>query len=384
MISSALITILTAGGTLLLLLNVLMTKSYSDSPPQGSDAMGLLLPIATSAIGSLALLLATAICIARGGFAWINTSPTVAGSIAAVGAIGVVLAACGVFLAWAERGMPWIVPAGLLGGGVGPIALATILLASAWMTPESLNRAGFPRVVGGFAGVAALLGFALGIGGLYLHLHQRARARAETAQAILAQHQKDEAERRRVATLSPADRLRETWANFSPDTPLWYFTAALPDNESDEVRDLSIQRALRVPNFDHALACTLTDSHPRFRHGVLLFIVHVPAEHLKTEWRTPLRTAISTTAGQIRAKPAWLTPDSFANPHPIDHLCAIADAAARLGGGPDLEAAINDLRTAISDLPEGANRTRALDALTTRNAPPALATPPAALPRSAP
>jgi hypothetical protein len=146
----------------------------------------------------------------------------------------------------------------------------------------------------------------------------------------------------------------------SDDAPLWVFVASLPDETDQASRALTIARAQQVPDFDAQVASTLSDTHPRYRHGTLALILALPHDRLRAPWAAALHSAIQTTTSQIAASPAWLTPDAFSNPAPAEHLRELALAAAALDGGPETDTALRKLRDTIAAVTSNPDATHAL------------------------
>jgi hypothetical protein len=191
----------------------------------------------------------------------------------------------------------------------------------------------------------------------WLRFQQENAARAEVAQQI------EQTERERRHGLSALERLREDYASYSPDTPLWVYIAGLPDTSDNEERTFSIEHALKVPNFLADLERTITDRYPRYRHGAIELIRWVDASRLDRRWIPALARSIQLSAAAIASDPNWLLGDESANPAPFEHLRAMQHAAKRLGPDPQLSAALAQLQSAISDLPASPLRTQALAAL---------------------
>lgn len=359
MLMPILITILVLVGVLLLLANVGATSGYTARVPSGPDAMGVIVLIFASIGGGVALLVATWLCGARGGLSWIAPGAGLATTIASAVTLGIAIASAGLVIAWIERAGAWIVPVGLIAGGIAPIGLAVVLLVSAWTPGErlaesqALTLATLPLALVGSAGLIAGL---IGIGAAL----QQSAANAERR---FEQEQADEARWAAKRARPPIVALREDFAEMSPTTPLWCFIAGMPDTSDPECRAFIIERALQVPEFDRDLASTLTNAHPRYRHGGLDLIRFAPDAQLKPEWSPIVVQAISITAQQIREQENWLTPDDFANPDPIEHVRALVEASRRFPETDETRQVIGSLRQAIESRPTGAARDAALAAM---------------------
>ena len=359
MFLSIVISVLVGVAVLLSLLNVLETSAFSARPPQGSNAAGLVVLLAVSIAAGLAFLIATWICGARGGLAWISSRPMVPTAIATAVAFGVALAAVGVLWEWMETKPSWVVPAGLVCGLFGPLALGAFLIACAWAAPDRLAASPLPRISGAALVPVALAGYALtarGAAGLLKQSH-------ENAARVAASNAKDEAEYARLRARPPLEALREDYAKMSPDAPLWVFIASLPDTRDAECRAFIITRALHVPNFEADFERTLTDDHPRYRHGCLDLIRFAPADAIKPAWGPIVARAVAIASKEISADQRWLTEPSTANPDPIEHIGAMVDASARLGHTAEVARALRDLRTAVASRDLGPERDDALQAL---------------------
>lgn len=359
MMLSILITMVVVPAVLAHLVNVLATEGYTGRVPGGADAMGLVLPLFVSIGGTLALIVASWLCVARGGMAWVGVSTALAAVLATVVSLGVGLAAIGTLLAWMEKMGTWVPMAGVLLGGVAPLCLGGLLLACAWMQPAALATSSMMKVVGGVIVASALCGYGMGFYGAI----KQAKRSDENVQRAREQEASRSAEWERKSALPRLDALKEDYAQMSADSPLWVFVAALPDESAADVRAFIVARALAVPDLDAQLAKTITGEHPRYRHGCADLIRFAPAESVKPEWAKPLEAAIRTTAEQIANKPTWLTPDDFSNPHPSEHVRAMVEAATRLGGGPALDGALKELKRAVKGATAGTEQPQALEAL---------------------
>lgn len=331
-----------------------MSGAFLAQVPQGSDAMGLVVPLFVTILGALALAVSALLVTVQGkgrGFGW----PAWAfNGVAWAGGAG----AFGVLLAWMERMGSWVGPVGWLLGILLPLALCTLVIRMAWARPDGLGAAE-ARAWRWMSATLVVLVLLLGAQALrtFVASERVARAEAEAAVAEVA------AETSRRAALSPLERLREDYAQMSPDTPLWVFVAGLPEAADDAVRDFMIERALAVPGFDTQLAQTLADEHPRYRHGALVLVQSVPAEKLKPEWRAGVLAAFEATEGQVSGHPEWMIADGFANPDPAAHLRTLRQALLRFPEDESGADALEAIRTAVSAWPEGEARTAALEAL---------------------
>ncbi len=341
---------------LLLLANLLMSGAYAGRVPSGDAAMGLVVPFFCAVGAVILLLVATGLLIANGRLDWLGAR---GGWLAMAVMLGVGLAAGAVLVAWMERMGVWVTPLGWFCGVIAPMSAIVLLVASAWRDGATLQSAGWVRGVLIVLVLSALCGLAMGLWGGVRQWQQSAenaaRARAEQAQ-------RDSESARRDA-LSPVERLREDYARFSPTTPLWVFIAGLPDPTEADVRDFIIARALQVPELDADLAATITDAHPRYRHGASEFVRYAPATALKPAWAVAVAASMRVTAAQIASNPEWLQPDDFANPDPVAHLASLVATAARFPGHADLQAAQSELRAVLSHLPTSPQRERALAAV---------------------
>ena len=341
---------------LLLLGNLLMSGAYAGRVPMGADAMGLVVPLFCAIAAALLLLAATGLLLANGGLDWLGAR---GGWRTMLVMLGVGFAAAAVLVAWMERMGAWVMPLGLFFGVLAPLSAVALLLASAWRDGAVMQAATWPKMVAGLLVLAALGGAVLLAWGLVLQARHGA---AVVEQARVEQVRRNIESARRDA-LSPIERLREDYAEFSPNTPLWVFIAGLPDPTEPEVRDFIIARALQVPNLDGDLEATIADQHPRYRHGASEFVRYVPDAALKPRWIDAVAASMRVSATQIAANPDWLQPDAFANPDPVAHLASLVAAALRFAPDAKAQAAQAELRAAIARLPAGAQRDRALAAV---------------------
>lgn len=358
MLASIIVALLVIPAVLLSLLAVLATAGYTARVPSGADAMGLALPFFTTAGAGLALIVASWVCVGAGKLDWISSRPMVPFTLATLASLGVALASLGVLVAWMERMGAWVPSAGLICGALGPICLGATLLGSAWLDAGKIRDSALPIVAGLPLTLVAFAGFGAGIYALSAWV----KLSSENTQRVIAQSQQEETERQRRAALSPADALREDFAGMSADAPLWVIIAGLPDEADADARTLIVDRAQRVPNFDAELERTICADWPRYRHACAELIRLVPAEVIKASWGGALARAIAISASEIEKDHAWFTPREDRNPDPLGHVRTMADAATRLGGTPELGAALEALSKAIEGaaIPE---RDQALAAL---------------------
>ena len=353
MFLSLLATFATTIAALLLLANLLMSSAYAGRVPSGDAAMGLVVPFFCAVIAAILLLVATGLLMANGRLGWLGAR---GGWTAMMVMLGVGVAAVAVLVAWMERMGAWVMPVGLFSGGVAPAFAVMLLIASAWRDSATLQGASWVRAGLIVLVASALCGVAMGLWGGVLQWQRQAdnaaRARDEQAQRDLESARRD--------ALSPVERLREDYAHFSPDAPLWVFIAGLPDPTEAEVRDFIIARALQVPNLDVNLAQTIADAHPRYRHGAAELVRYAPVAKLNPAWADAVVASLRVTAGQIASNPDWLLPDDFANPDPIAHLASLVAAAARFAPSVGVLAAQSELRAVIARLPASPQRERAL------------------------
>lgn len=355
MFLSLLATAAAALAALLLLANLLMSGAYAGRVPGGDAAMGLVVPVFCAIAAVTLLLVATGLLIANGRLDWLGAR---GGWTAILVMLGVGIAAVAVLIAWMERMGPWVMPLGLFSGGIAPAFAVVLLIASAWRDGSAMQEAGWTRIGLIVLVASALCGMAIGLWGGAREWQRR----AENAERAHVEQEQRNLESARRDALSAVDRLREDYAGFSPDAPLWVFIAGLPDPTEADLRDFIIARALQVPSLDAQLAQTITDAHPRYRHGASEFVRHAPAAALNPAWAAAVAGSMHVTAMQIAANPDWLVPDDFSNPDPLAHIPSLVAAAARFPSGADAQAASTELRMALSALPAGAARDQALAA----------------------
>lgn len=330
----------------------LTVGAYLSDVPGGDRAMGLIVPIALSVGGALLLLGATGLTVLTERLAWIGPRP---GAAAMWVALGLGTAAVTILIAWMQRLGGWVAPVGIFVGGIAPWIAAGLLLASLW-APQAVIASPATRWLAGSLVFAALS--ALGIS-LALAADAYTAARANAARNDEADAVRIAEDQRRNA-LTPVERRREDYATYSPDTPLWVFVTSLPELTAGPERDLVMDHALKVPGFQHQLEQTMTTHHPVFRHGAIELVRHAPESVRKPEWNHWLARAIDISATQIAAAPDWLVPKSQSNPDPVAHIGAMVAAADRLGPDAQITAALQQLRKALTALPDDARREQAL------------------------
>lgn len=230
--------------------------------------------------------------------------------------------------------------AGLIPGGSQAVGLVVPLFASVLAAALLL-----------LAGGLLLLAVALGAMTALALLADWWQLQKDNAARIAATEMHEASERARRHELTPLEQLREDYASYAPDTPLWVFVAGLPDTDDPDERAFVIARALKVPNFNSDLQRTITDRHPRYRHGAIELLLYVDAAKLDPKWSPMLAQSILVSAQEIAANAEWLAPNHMSNPNPGRHVEAMIAAADRLGPSPQLSAAVAGLRRALATLP---------------------------------
>ena len=327
---------------LLFLASLLMSGAFAGRVPGGSQAVGLVVPLFASVLAAALLLLASGLSLAAHRLDWIGARP---GAWVIGLALGVGFAAVAVLLAWMEQLGRWVAPVGILAGGVAPLLAGTLLLLS-WWTPERVAHGVWPMLAG-----VLLLAVALGAMTALALLADWWQLQKDNAARIAATEMQEASERARRHELTPLEQLREDYASYAPDTPLWVFVAGLPDTDDPAERAFVIARALKVPNFNSDLQRTITDRHPRYRHGAIELVLYVDASKLDPKWAPMLAQSILVSAQEIATNAEWLAPNHMSNPNPGRHVAAMIAAADRLGPSPQLSAAVAGLRRALATLP---------------------------------
>lgn len=344
MFLSLVVTLFTLIAVLFLLVNLFTTACYTARTPSGADAMGLIVPLLLSAIGGIVLLIATWVGVGRGWFNWISMTPMVPFSVTTAISLGVGFLAVALLVAWAERMGRWVVPAGAICGGLGPMVLAGIIIASAWTTTDQMAASTLPWIAGGFVAAVALIGYVLGF---YAWTKQMKMTRENQARAM-AEHLAREAEWERKRKRSPMEELKEDFAEMSPQTPLWVFASYLPTAPDQACRSFIIERMLKVPDLDAELARTIISQYPRYRHGCIDLMRYSDQWPVKAAWPGLLALATKMTVEEITADPQWLRQPHDMNPLPKEHLAAIDGAAARIEAASmmteELKAALEAIR----------------------------------------
>lgn len=358
MAASIAITVLVVPAALCFLINAAMTAAFTDKPPQGANAMGLVIPVFLAIIGAALFLIATWVCLASGRLDWISPKPLIPTLIATAATFGICLAATGILIAWMENMGRFVPLGGFIFGIIGPALLAALILLNTWNAADSTRSSPLALIANTLLLTISLCGFALGAYGAFKHF----KLSLENQSRIAADQVIFESKWARIRARSPMEALREDYAAMSPETPLWVFIASLPERTEPDCREFIIARALKVPNLNDDLTRTLTGDHSRYRHGCLDLLCFAPASSLNKEWATPLLRAIDITAQQIQRKPEWLTPDSFSNPDPARHLQSMVDAVARLGETPQLADALRHLKTVVEATPDSPHKSAALAA----------------------
>jgi|GEM_PF-3466065 len=356
MANSIFITLLTVPPIILFFVLFLYTNAYIAEAPGGHKAMALLIPALFTVIAGIMLLIATWLCLARGGLDFISSRPMVPSIVATLVALGIGFGAVGIFLGWMERGTSWVPMLGWLGGGLAPIGLGALLITCAWMPVETARQSTPLKIIASPLALVGLLGLVgAGVAATKVLRQQAAKHRAE-----IANIEAENAEWERKNARSPIEAVREDYSAMDPTSPLWIIAAGLPDFTDAECRAFIVDRAFKCPNFETEITQTITNAQPRYRHGCLDVIRFAPKDRIKSEWAASVAQAIELSAEQIKADPNWMKKDRHSNPDPIEHLRAMVEAARALGNPPEITSAIQKLREAVSALPDETIRINAL------------------------
>lgn len=355
MIASILITLLVIVWVLGVLLNAGLSGMYANSPPTGQQAMGLVVPIFGIAIASAALMLATWICVGRGGFDWVSSTRLVPTAVATLVMLGVCIAAAGALGVWMEGEKTFgraVVPIGVVCGVLVPLAAVVMLLVCAWMDQSQVRGVALLRVLGGVLIAGAIAGYVLGAIGLRAAMLQRARNR----EAVRVSTEAFDEKWRKIRETPVAERIAADLAEASAETPLWVFAARLPEAPDEATCQLVIARALQVPGFAEDLERTITSPYHLYRFGCAKLIAHANASQRDAAWAGPLARSIRVTIAEINADPQWLNHQETLNPDPHAHVEALLQAGDALGNPPEVAKAIKDLEAALRRLEKGMAR----------------------------
>ncbi|MGC4030581.1 MAG: hypothetical protein QM754_02370 [Tepidisphaeraceae bacterium] len=240
----AILTALSAAvGMLALMPNVLISKGFADKPPQGQQAMGLIVLFAFAAGAAALLLLATALALFTGGLNWAGGSGGVSAAVFIVLSVGMALGAVGAVIHWAEPRLLPVVPVCMVAGFVGPLLLVAVLVASAFAGP------GLVTSPAGRIGLLAALTLCSLVGyttaGMWGVLEfQRSSANAQAS----AQSQLElEAKWERLRNRTPMQAAEEDFAEFSDATPLWCIVTYLERSEEPAFQRFVIERCAESP-----------------------------------------------------------------------------------------------------------------------------------------
>lgn len=361
MIVSICITALVVPAVLVMLLSVLITRCYTMAVPQGQNAMGLALPFLALIAAAGALLLATLLTFIQGTPWWVAPAIPAPRLIGLAIVVGIALASVGTLIAWMERWGSWVPPASLITAIAGPVLLGGVLLASAWKPVPQLHAFALHKALAPALGFIAISGYAMTAIAL-LGTWKQHRANQQRVAASESLEAQEQARRR---SLTPVQALQEDFAEMSDQAPLWVFIARLPDEPDPALRAMIVERSLHVPDLSGQISATLSDNHPRYRHGTLMLILATAPESRHADWASPLREAIDLSARQIDADPNWLSPDSFSNPDPVGHVRCMALAAHAFAARDNsLANALTTLRstiTAAASHPQTATCLKAID-----------------------
>lgn len=347
-------------GSLFVVFNLLATSSYTARPPQGADAMGLILPVGFSVVAALSFLIATVVALSGGRLAWIDPRPTIAATLAILVAVGIGAAIVCALVMWSSGKSSFTAPFGIVGAGVAPLLLAVVLVMSrSAAAPGEPLTAPIPRGIAGLLAPIAMLGIAVGIAQSVAALRVAAERNEAGRQEAVAFEEKWA----KIRNRTPVEEARANVAEMSPTTPLWAVIGALPETDDAEARAIVIDRAFQVPNLNDELAQTLVSRYARYRHASLEFIKHMDATRRDSKWGALVVQTIDTTATDIVSQPEWFVPDETGNPKPVQFVRIMTESADWFPQQAEISAALGKLKAAIAALPQSAARDSALSAL---------------------
>lgn len=334
----------------MLLMNIAFTGMFLRRPPHGENAMGLVIPFFGLAATILAFTLAAALAAVRAkssAVGVLSSSPLFAGFLVIAITLGAALAAGMAFMLWCEPGAAGrslravTIPVGILLGVCGPVVLAAMLLASAWL-PKSEAAAALaaPGALGlalkaGFVVVCllALSGYGLGGAMFWKEIQRVIVARTSAVAGAVQEQVRWQVGGRSSLTKQLTDEL----ARLPPDAPLSSFIVYLPVQPGaralDEAcRDLVIQRALRVADIDGELAGCMKSRQYLDRQAAAEFLISVPAAEFaahRDAWGRALLLGLEATGDGIYCRPAWLSETFDSKPDPLGHVRSLLAAADR-------------------------------------------------------
>lgn len=339
MILSISITLATLIAALATLVTVLCTGMFTQSPPRGPDAMGLIAPFATAAAAVLALIVAGALAGSRGALDWLVASRPAASVLLGLAGLLVGGMVFGALLGWTEK-HPWgnVITLNFI-GVVLPALFFVFLLSSAWVDQPRMRGGGF-KALSFVAACAPAVGVVIALIGLKGYVEMQAYREV----AIAEEMAKQAAEESRRAALTPEQRLLEDLSHYSPTQPLWTLVASLPDEQSASLRAILIERALQHPDFENELRSTLTCDYAVYRHGCVMLLIEMPADRIKPA------TYAQLLANDARQTAAAIREGGLARRDENDfsrHAAHIALAAQRVTLTDELRGALDELRAAV-------------------------------------
>jgi hypothetical protein len=333
------ITFATLIAALATLITVLCTGMFTQRPPQGPDAMGLIVPLSTAAAAVLGFLAAGALAGSRGALDWLLTSRAVGSLILGFAGLLVGGAVLGALVGWSEK-HPWgnVITLNFI-GVLLPALFLVFLLSSAWVDLPRLRGGGF-KALSLAAASAPAVGVVIALIGLKGYVQMQAYRNVAVAQEMA----KQAAEESRRAALTPEQRLLEDLSHYSPTQPLWTLVAGLPEEQSASLRAIWMERALQHPDFENELRSTMTCDYAVYRHGCVILLIEMPADRIKpATYAQLLASDARQTASAIREGGlARRDENDFSQ-----HAAHIALAAQRVTLTDELRDALDELRSAV-------------------------------------
>lgn len=160
---SALATLMAAAAAVLALAVPLSTGLFTDRPPSGADAMGMVVLVIAAILAALLMLAASVCLLVAGRLAWIGSRPW----LGLPATFGAGIAAAVALVMWVERAGAWIVPAGIVFGAIAPLVACGLLILAAWLPPARMTALVWVGPAAKLVAAAALFAAACCLIGLF-------------------------------------------------------------------------------------------------------------------------------------------------------------------------------------------------------------------------
>ena len=286
-------TIALALAALLTLLVAAMTSVFTMKLPGGPDAMGIFGLFLVQLLSWLLVLAAAFGAVAQGSFRWLTPSRALAAPVvflvaAGLGGLGIAAANASLTVSFPARTLT-----GFAGAFLLPLLVQAYLLAHLRTAPAAHAASSWPRPIGGFLAVVAVVAWGLGVVTFLRAEAKRAEARAAEARRD-AERDREQVEWQRKKEADDTAALD----GLADDAPIETFVTHLFIDKSAAHQQRALARIRQLPDLTARLATCLSGPEPLQREYCANFIHE--CKDPDPVWAPAVRKAISLLAEDYR------------------------------------------------------------------------------------